>query len=261
MCLGNHSEPRIDLIDVTDPAILDCAAATALVSARLDGELGDSSPENAALEVHLAGCPDCRAWQERAFSLRRLTTMRAARPVEEPSAAARRVLVRAGVPNPGAGDWVRYVLGVVAAIILLMNLPLLLGIGDGPTTHDDRHLGAFGVALGAGLFWAAVRPERSIGLIPLAAALAATMAVGAVVDLADHQSTMLSESVHLLEAAGLGLLWYLSGGPRRLAARHLPALRRSSPPRVRAVTDTGTRRGRLTTSWDVKGFVRRPLRS
>lgn len=227
---------------------LDCDRARDLLSARLDGEL-EPPDDQTALDAHLDTCAACTRWQDDAFALRRVTTLRAARPDEDPASAAQRVLIRAGVPDPGAGDWVRYALGVVAATIVLLHLPQLVGLG-GEVSHDTRHLGAFGVALGAGLLWAAVRPERSIGLVPLAAALAVAMAVGAVVDLAEGRSTMGSEALHVLEALGLGLLWYLSGGPRRLAARHLPSfVRRRSAALAEVVTAPRRSRGRLAPSW------------
>ncbi len=227
---------------------LDCDRARDLLSARLDGEL-DPSDDHTALDAHLETCEACAAWQDEAFALRRVTTLRAARPAEDPAAAAQRVLVRAGVPDPGAGDWVRYALGVVAATILALHLPQLVGLGDA-VSHDTRHLGAFGVALGAGLLWSAIRPERSIGLVPLAAALAVAMTVGAAVDLTAGRSTMGSEAVHLLEALGLGLLWYLSGGPRRLAARHLPSLTLRRAPAPNEIGTAPPRwRARLTPSW------------
>lgn len=194
---------------------MECAAAREAISARIDGEppVGD---ERDLLERHLRGCPLCRSWEDEAYRLRRLVAFRRPAP---PSDLTARVLQRAGVPDAGAGEWIRYVLGVVAASLVLLNLPRLLGSGPATQLHDERHLGAFGLALGAGLLWAAVRPERAIGLVPLAGALAAAMAVSAAVDLAAERATALGESYHLLEVLGLVLLWVLSGGRRRLARR------------------------------------------
>jgi predicted anti-sigma-YlaC factor YlaD len=129
------------------------------------------------------------------------------------------VLQRAGVPDPGTKQWIRYVLGVVAASLVALNLPRLVATGAAAELHDERHLGAFGVALGAGLLWAAIRPERAIGLVPMAAALAAATGLGAGVDLIARRTTAVGESHHLLEVTGLVLLWALSGGRRRLARR------------------------------------------
>ena len=194
---------------------MDCGAAREMISARLDGEL-PAGPDHQLLDGHLAGCPECRGWQDEAFRLRRLVTFRRPAPPEH---LAERVLQRAGVPDPGAGEWIRYALGVVAAALVVLNLPLLLGAGAGGRVHDGRHLGAFGVALGAGLLWAAVRPERAIGLVPLAAALGAATGLGAAVDVAAGRTAALGESYHVLELVGLVLLWALSGGRRRLTRR------------------------------------------
>jgi predicted anti-sigma-YlaC factor YlaD len=131
-----------------------------------------------------------------------------------PTDLADRVLANLALPHTGTGQWVRYALGVVAASIVVLNLPLLLGLTA--ADHDGRHLGTFGVALGVGLLWAAIRPERAIGLVPLSAALAAATMVGAAVDLGSGRTSAVTESSHVLELVGLGLLWYLSGGVGRL---------------------------------------------
>lgn len=188
---------------------MDCEAARSCISARVDGELPETSePE---LDHHLESCGDCRAWEEQAFALRRSTFMRQA-PI--PGELADRVIANLAMPDPGSGQWVRYALGVVAATMTLLNIPLLLGYSSDVARHEGRHLGAFGVALGIGLFWAALRPERASGLVPLAAALAGTTMVGALVDVFSGEASVLTESSHGLEMAGVLLLWRLSGGRR-----------------------------------------------
>jgi predicted anti-sigma-YlaC factor YlaD len=198
---------------------MDCQAARPLISARVDGELAETSePE---LDRHLETCTSCQAWEARAFDLRRSISMRQT-PV--PSELADRVIANLAPPNPGSGQWVRYALGVVAGTMVLLNLPLLLGFSSDLSQHEGRHLGAFGVALGVGLFWAALHPERARGLIPLAAALAGTTMVGALVDVFSGEASALTESSHGLEMVGVFLLWRLPGGRRN-------PLRRFRPPR------------------------------
>ncbi|MGF1599886.1 MAG: zf-HC2 domain-containing protein [Acidimicrobiales bacterium] len=192
---------------------MDCDDARTSISARVDGELPSALDD--VLDHHLAGCPACRGWENRAFALRRSLLMRHD---PHPPDLADRVLASLSVPHAGTGEWVRYGLGVVAATIAALHLPLLLGLGAG-ADHDARHIGTFGVALGVGLLWAALRPERAIGLIPLAAALAAATLVGAAVDVGASRATVAAESTHLLELVGLALLWYLSGGMARLRGR------------------------------------------
>jgi predicted anti-sigma-YlaC factor YlaD len=70
------------------------------------------------------------------------------------------------------------------------------------------------VALAVGLVYAAWRPVRAFGLLPIAGALAACMVVAAAFDLADGRTAVLGEAHHVLDVAGLLLLWLLAGAPR-----------------------------------------------
>ncbi len=159
---SRRSAPTWNTVTWTNP---DCTTARMMLSARMDGEADDA--DLAQLDLHLAGCADCTTWASRAHDLRRTVSMRQAVP---PPELADQVIARLAVPQMGPGQWVRYALGVVAASLVLLNLPLLAGLADGD--HQSRHLGTFGVALGIGLLWAAWQPERAIGLVPLAGALA-----------------------------------------------------------------------------------------
>ncbi len=207
---------------------MDCDDAMDAISARVDGELPETNALHVALEAHLSSCSSCGEWEARSFALRRTLVLRRQAP---PDGLAVRVLANMSVPHTGAGQWVRYCLGVVAAAIVVLNIPLLLGLTATASTHEVRHLGTFGVALGVGLFWAAMKPERAIGLVPLAAALALAMLLGSVADLGRRQAALLSESIHLLEFTGLGLLWYLSGGSARLRRTVQTLSLRNSPSR------------------------------
>lgn len=191
---------------------MDCDGARLVISARVDGEAAADELER--LDDHLAGCQACQTWEASAYGLRRTMVLRQAGPPDE---LADRLVARLAVPHAGPGEWVRYALGVVAAALVVLNGPLLLGLADGD--HQSRHLGTFGVALGVGLLWAAWQPERAIGLVPLAGALAAATAAAAIVDLGAGRTAAVTEATHLLELVGLGLLWFLSGGPHRLRHR------------------------------------------
>lgn len=203
---GNHTTPPDDLNG------MECTTARTIISARLDGEADDG--DLSALDDHLVGCAACEAWEARAHDLRRTVSMRQAMP---PPDLADQVIARLAVPQMGPGQWVRYALGVVAASLVVLNLPLLIGLADGD--HQSRHLGTFGVALGIGLLWAAWQPERAVGLVPLAGALAVTTLAAAAIDLGSGRTAAVAEASHVLELVGLGLLWFLSGGPHRILHR------------------------------------------
>lgn len=201
-----------------------CATARELISAALDGELDTATSSH--VDAHVDACPDCLAWRTNAHDLRRSLALTPARAETDLTAI---ILARAGVPDVGRGEWVRALLGAVAITLLLVNLPLLLtGSAAGADAHVGRHLGAFGVALAIGLGYAALRPERALGMLPLAGALGATLAATAVIDTATGTSTMLSEARHLVELLGVVMLWVISGGRHRLADR-LASLRRPTP--------------------------------
>ena len=193
---------------------MDCTSARSALSARADGEA--SAAELADLDGHLLGCPDCRAHQDRIHELRRSLVLRQSLP---PVDLADRVLASVAGSASGAAEWIRYALGVVAASLVVLNLPLLLGLGAGDVDHEVRHLGTFGVALGIGLLWAAFQPARATGLLPLAGALGVVTLVAALVDLGAGRTAAVTEASHLMELIGIGLLWMLAGGPQRLRSR------------------------------------------
>ncbi|MEO1060943.1 MAG: zf-HC2 domain-containing protein [Actinomycetota bacterium] len=196
-----------------------CERARTLASADVDGELADA--DRADLDRHLDGCPACSAWTSRARDLRRTMLVR---PVGDQHDVTEAVLARANVPTVGATGWVRALLAYLGVALLILNLPLLLtGDEAGATEHVGRHLGASGVALAVGFLYVAWRPERAIGLVPLAAALGVGLTISAVVDFADG-AAVTAEATHVFELVGLVCLWAISGGHHRLA-RRLAALR------------------------------------
>lgn len=178
----------------------------------MDGEAEPAELDR--VDAHLEACADCLAWESSVYDLRRTIALRQPLP---PADLADDLVARLAVPQMGVGQWVRYALGVVAASLVVLKLPLLLGLADGD--HQSRHLGTFGVALGIGLLWAAWQPERAIGLVPLAGALGITTLAAALVDLGSGRTAAVAEASHMLELLGLGLLWFLAGGPHRLISR------------------------------------------
>ena len=109
----------------------------------------------------------------------------------------------------------RWALFTIALTELALALPgLVLGEGDGASVHVARHLGSLSIALAVGMAYAAWRPERAYGLLPVGGALAACTLVTAVLDVAEGRAGALGESYHVLELVALVLLWRLAGSPR-----------------------------------------------
>jgi predicted anti-sigma-YlaC factor YlaD len=189
---------------------LGCTLIRADLSARLDGE--DTSTAWDELDEHLAGCADCRRFIVRAERLHRTVRLRTAEDIPDLATA-----VLAAVPTHGYRLFARYALLTVSITIVILAVPaLLLGRDGHAPAHLARHLGSFDIALGVGLFVSAWRPERARAFLPIAAALAGSMLVTALIDASDGTTPLIGEAYHLLELAGLVLVWALAGfpGPR-----------------------------------------------
>jgi predicted anti-sigma-YlaC factor YlaD len=205
---------------ITTNLDVDCDQCRDLLSDALDDRL--DRVRRASLETHLVTCATCRAYGQELSELHRRVRLRAAEDVPDLS---ERILARAHPPNKGRSDWICYALLVVGLTELTLALPaLILGEDAGAPIHVARHVGSMSVALAVGLVYAAWRPVRAFGLLPIAGALAACMVVTAVLDLADGRVAPLGEAHHVLDVAGLLLLWLLAGAPRPYGRR----------PRVRA---------------------------
>jgi predicted anti-sigma-YlaC factor YlaD len=173
---------------------------------------GRASADAAAVEAHTTTCARCRRYHADLVQLQRMVRLRPAEPVPDQTAA---ILSRSRLPAGGRGSWVRYGLAVVALTQLVLALPeLVFGLDAGTPAHLARHAGSLGTALAIGLLYAAWRPARAVGLLPIAAALAACMVVTAVADIVDGRAHALGEGTHVLELAGVALLWLLAGAPR-----------------------------------------------
>jgi predicted anti-sigma-YlaC factor YlaD len=210
-----------------------CDTIREALSARLDGEapgLGDD-----AIDEHLGGCRACTAWADEVATLHRMVRVREAEPVPDltpailgQGAAAPRSTARRRSPLTEIISPARWALFVVALTQLVLAAPaLLLGEDAGATVHVARELGAFDVALAVGLLVAAWQPARAWGLLPVVAALALVMGGTAVLDVARGTASSLGEVHHVLDLAGVALLWWVarderldttSGGHHHLAA-------------------------------------------
>ncbi len=199
---------------------MDCELARELLSAQFDQET--SGAETAAANSHLGRCAHCQSWSSDVGRVNRLLRVRLAEAVPD---IATPVLARAHPPRVGRGQWVRVSLALVAAAELILTAPGLIAGEGAASMHDARHLGSFGAAVSIGLLYVAWRPARAYGILPIVTALALTIAVTATVDIANRRTTSLAEAHHLIEFAGLVLVWMLAGrpAPRRLRPRVDPS--------------------------------------
>lgn len=192
---------------------MECEQIREVLSAHLDQE--DTSGEVESASSHLDGCEACRAWWAHISAVNRALRLRVAEPVPD---IATPVLARVSPPRVGRGQWVRYALAVVAAAELVMaGKGVFLGEGAA-SIHDSRHIGSFGAAISIGMLYVAWRPARAYGILPIVASLAMTMFVTASIDITNGRVSSLGEAHHVIEIAGLVLVWMLAGrpAPRRL---------------------------------------------
>ena len=201
------------------------------ISADLDGE--ETGVAAMELQVHLDSCAGCQAFTARSRALHRRLAIRSADPVPDLTA---KILTNAArhVPLAGASrgaresaitsagpvvhdaqiHWSRWALLAVALIQLTIAVPpVLFGHDSGAPVHLAREIGAWDIALAMALLLVVLRPRRAQGLVPFAASLAVAMFGAALVDVATGRATPLAESQHLLELAGLWMLWVLSRQP------------------------------------------------
>ena len=195
---------------------MDCTACREAISARLDDET--MAADAGLVEGHLAGCAACRAYLEAARGLQRRLRSRPAEPAPDLTAP---ILARIGEADADRQQQasrreVRGGLVLVGVVALLLALPaLVLGDDAGASVHVARELGSFHLALAVGFLVVAWRPGRAAGLLPVVAVLAACLTVTGVVDVAAGRTPVVTETHHLLDLLGLGLVWLLADPTRR----------------------------------------------
>lgn len=208
---GNQGEQSSDHLP------MDCMHLREALSARLDDE--DLGVDSSQVDAHLAGCPACAAFAREVGVLHRMTRVRAAEEVPDLSAAIVAALAgpsaTARSPFSERVSVARWALFAVALTQLVLAAPaLLLGEDAGATVHVARELGSFDAALAVGLLVAAWQPARAWGLLPVAAALGLVMAGTAVLDVVDGSASTPGEAHHLLDLAGVALLWLVARAVR-----------------------------------------------
>lgn len=199
---------------------MDCERCREAVSARLDGH-DDADP---AVDGHLAGCVACQGWRADAVALAHRVDLHVAEPVPDRSAAILAVLADEVVAEEKAAHdeallpW-RAGLAALGIVQLLLAVPVLLGSEPGAGVHVAREMGSFDVALAVGFLFAAWRPARAWGMVPLVAVLAACLIATSAVDVIEGRTALAGETLHLTDLAGLVMLWALAHAYRRPLSR------------------------------------------
>lgn len=186
---------------------MDCDTVRAEISSAIDEGLALSP----AAGEHLAGCRHCDEWQEQAHRLRRATLRpvgAAPTPHPDPLVLPSRFRLH---------RWLRLALAWTGILLVSWNATTVIAAGTGAAIHLERHQAAFSVALGLSFLFVAWRPDRAYGMVPFAMTFTVALSFAAVFDLVHGTSTLPRESRHLIELAGLGLLWVLgaAAGPSR----------------------------------------------
>ncbi len=193
--------------------VLSCDEVREAISAQLDDESPGCSP--AVLDEHLAGCADCQAWREQAHRVTRRVRVTPAglTPGDDEALLAVVLAERARVRTTRRR---RLTLRAGLALVALAQLVLtglLLGLDHGGMAgmsgmqHMDHELIAFNAALAVGFGFAALRPGRARGMVPIAGIVALAIVAAALIDIIDGSIGTLHETQHVLLVVGWLLLW------------------------------------------------------
>ncbi|WP_328533013.1 zf-HC2 domain-containing protein [Micromonospora zamorensis] len=188
-----------------------CEQWREVLSAQLDGE--ETAAELTAVQGHLDGCADCRAWFTAAAAVTRRVRTRLVTDVPDRTEAILAAIAAAPARQPWwrRGGFVaggrsvaglraafgrgKLVAGLRAALGLLGAVQLVLGlaqVGRGAAADHlhptGQHLwhesAAWNVAVGAGFLFVAVRRSPPAGLLPMLSAFVGTLLLLSVNDLA-----------------------------------------------------------------------------
>ncbi len=193
------------------------------LSARLDHEALPPGLDEGAMDAHLTTCPACTTWAAEATGLHRAVRVRPAQPVPDRTEAILASVPAASRPRP-VREGVRYALLAIGLTQLVLAVPALFWAQDASApVHVTREMGAFELALAVGILSAAWRPRLATGLLPFAGALAGATVVAAGVDVAQGAAVAVTEAHHVLDLAGVALLWLLQVRPGQALRGSAPA--------------------------------------
>jgi predicted anti-sigma-YlaC factor YlaD len=195
-----------------------CMQIRHAISARLDGE--DPDLDEARVFAHLAGCSDCRSFSHDAEALHRTVRLTPAPPIPDLTSG---ILAAIGAEtldeeSSDTHQALRWILVAIAIAQIAVAIPaLVFGSDAGLPVHAARHIGSFDVALGVGFLYAAWKPSRIPGLLPVVAALVVCLLGSSLIDVASGSTAAWGEAQHVLDFVGLAVVWLLSRPePRRV---------------------------------------------
>lgn len=195
-----------------------CMQIHQAISARLDGE--DPGLDEATVYAHLAGCSDCRAFAHRAEALHRTVRLAPAPPIPDLTPDILTAIGEETRTGDAADAHValRWILLAIGLAQIAVAIPaLLFGSDAGLPVHAARHIGSFDVALGVGFLYAAWKPSRIPGLLPVVVALVACLVGSSLLDVMNGTTRAWGEAQHVLDFVGLLVVWLLSRpAPRRV---------------------------------------------
>jgi predicted anti-sigma-YlaC factor YlaD len=212
---------------------MSCSRFRTAISCRLDGEgsagtLSRSAVDDETLDAHLARCADCRGFAADAARVHRAVRLSPAPDVPDLTPGILAAIDAERVAAYAAGDRderaaagdaserdqaraLRWILAAIAVVQISLAIPaLLFGSDAGLPVHTARHLGSFDIALAVGFLFAAWRPERIPGLLPIVAALVLCLVGSSLLDVISGTTGAGSEAQHATDFAGLAVVWLLS---------------------------------------------------
>jgi predicted anti-sigma-YlaC factor YlaD len=182
---------------------MECTTIREASSATLDGEASSAPP--GAIAAHLETCADCRGYVDDIRAVRGSLMQSGSWPD-----ATTLVLDAAKRERHGRGPRtlvLRVALVAVAGAQLAIAIPALFQTGH--AGHVAHEVAACDIALAVGFIFAAARPLRALGLLPLAAALSLALIVTTAIDVRAGNAAALTEAPHVLALVGAALLWLL----------------------------------------------------
>ena len=190
---------------------MNCMQIHQAISARLDGE--DPALDESTLYAHLAGCADCRVFAHDTEALHRSVRLAPAPAIPDLTPD---ILTAIGAESTADGEAdthlaLRWILVAIAVAQIAVAIPaLIFGSDASLPVHTARHIGSFDVALGVGFLYAAWKPSRIPGLLPVVVALVACLVGSSFLDVAAGNTRALGEAQHVIDFVGLAVVWLLS---------------------------------------------------